>query len=153
MADVATKPLRELIDARREEIMAIVARHHGQSVAVFGSVARGDEQPGSDIDLLVELAPGTRPFEILALGAALEEALGVRVDVGTVAPRRDPHGSAGRGHPSVSRRDASRLRDHLAHRYFDTDHAIIQDVVETEIDPLLQAVRLLLERVDLADDS
>jgi uncharacterized protein len=60
-----------------------VARHHGRSVAVFGSVARGDERPGSDIDFLVELAPGTRPFEILALGADLEEALGVKVDVGT----------------------------------------------------------------------
>lgn len=78
---------------------------------------------------------------------------GVHSTLGRVAPRRDPHGSAGRGRPSVSRRDASRMREHLAHRYFDTDHAIVQDVVETEIDPLLQAVRLLLERVDLADDS
>ena len=83
MADVVTKPLRELVNAHRDEIKAIVARHHGRSVAVFGSVARGDERPGSDIDFLVELAPGTRPFEILELGAELEEALGVSVDVGT----------------------------------------------------------------------
>lgn len=83
MVGVATKPLRELVDARREEIKAIVARHHGRSVAVFGSVARGDERPDSDIDFLVELAPGTRPFEILELGVELEEALGVSVDVGT----------------------------------------------------------------------
>jgi predicted nucleotidyltransferase len=83
VADVGTMPLRELIEARRDEIKAIVARHHGRSVAIFGSVARGDEGPTSDIDFLVELAPGTRPFEILALGAELEDALGVRVDVGT----------------------------------------------------------------------
>jgi predicted nucleotidyltransferase len=83
VADVGTKPLRELVEARRDEIRAIVARHHGRSVAVFGSVARGDERPGSEIDFLVELAPGTRPFQILALGADLEEALGVKVDVGT----------------------------------------------------------------------
>lgn len=83
MADVATRPLRELVDAHREEIKAIVARHHSRSVAVFGSMARGDERPGSDIDFLVELAPGTRPFEILKLGVELEEALGVSVDVGT----------------------------------------------------------------------
>lgn len=83
MADVGTQPLRELVEARRDEIKAIVARHHGTSVSVFGSVARGDEGPGSDIDFLVELAPGTRPFEILALGVELEDALGVRVDVGT----------------------------------------------------------------------
>ncbi len=75
--------MREFVDAHREEIKAIVARHHGHSVAVFGSVARGDEARGSDIDFLVELAPGARPFELLALGAALEAALGVKVDVGT----------------------------------------------------------------------
>jgi uncharacterized protein len=83
VTDVGARPLRELVDARREEIRAIVARHHGRSVAVFGSVARGDEGPGSDIDFLVELAPDARPFEILAIGAELEEALGVKVDVGT----------------------------------------------------------------------
>lgn len=60
-----------------------MARHHGWSVAIFGSVARGDERPGSDIDFLVELAPGTRPIEILSIGAELEEALGIKVDVGT----------------------------------------------------------------------
>jgi predicted nucleotidyltransferase len=83
MSDVGTRPLRELVETHRDEIKAIVARHHGSSVAIFGSVARGDEQPGSDIDFLVELAPGTRPFEILAIGVELEQALGVRVDVGT----------------------------------------------------------------------
>jgi len=79
----STKTLRKLVEAHRDEIKAIVARHHGRSVAVFGSVARGDEGPDSDIDFLVELAPGARPFEILALGAELEDALGVKVDVGT----------------------------------------------------------------------
>src|ERR687897_2023586 len=83
MADVEATPLRELVEARREEIKAIVARHHGRSVAIFGSVARGAERPGSDIDFLVELSPGTRPFEILSIGADLEEALGVKVDLGT----------------------------------------------------------------------
>jgi predicted nucleotidyltransferase len=83
MSDLGTRPLRKLVETHRDEIKAIVARHHGSSVAVFGSVARGDEQPGSDIDFLVELAPGTRPFEILAIGVELEQALGVRVDVGT----------------------------------------------------------------------
>ena len=83
------KPLRELLEARRDEIKGIVARHHGRSVAVFGSVARGDETVGSDIDLLVEFEAGTRPFAILALGADLEDALGVKVDVGTPESLRD----------------------------------------------------------------
>lgn len=83
MSDVAMRPLRELLEAHRDEIQAIVAHHHGHSVAIFGSVARGDEQAGSDIDFLVELEPNARPFEILSIGAALEAALGVKVDVGT----------------------------------------------------------------------
>ena len=81
--------MRELVEARREEIKAIVARHHGQSVAIFGSVARGEERPDSDLDFLVELAPDARPIEILSIGVELEAALGVKVDVGTPASLRE----------------------------------------------------------------
>ncbi len=84
MSDVVQRPLRDLVETHRDEIKAIVARHHGRSVAIFGSVARGDEQPGSDIDFLVELEPGARPIEILSIGVAL----GVKVDVGTPASLR-----------------------------------------------------------------
>lgn len=89
MTDVRETPLRDLVEARREEIRAIVARHHGRSVAIFGSVARGEERPDSDIDFLVELGPDARPIEILSIGVELEEALGVRVDVGTPASLRE----------------------------------------------------------------
>lgn len=81
-------PLRELVELHREEIKSIVTRHSGTSVRLFGSVARGDEHPGSDIDLLVDLEPGARPFEILSIGVELEEALGASVDVGTTASLR-----------------------------------------------------------------
>jgi predicted nucleotidyltransferase len=89
MAGAGTTSLRDLVEARRGEIKAVVARHHGLSVALFGSVARGNAGPQSDVDFLVELAPGTRPFEILAIGAELEEMLGVSVDVGTPASLRE----------------------------------------------------------------
>jgi predicted nucleotidyltransferase len=89
MSDVVMRPLRDLAESQRDEFKAIVTRHHGSSVASFGSVARGDEQPGSDIDFLVELAPGIRPFEILAIGVELEAALGVKVDVGTPESLRE----------------------------------------------------------------
>jgi predicted nucleotidyltransferase len=89
VTDIGTTSLRELVEAHRDEIKAIVARHNGRSVALFGSVARGEERPGSDIDFLVELAPGTRPFQILALGADLEDELGVKVDVGTPESLRE----------------------------------------------------------------
>ena len=45
MTDMAELPLRALVEVRRDEIKAIVSRHGGRSVALFGSVARGDEQP------------------------------------------------------------------------------------------------------------
>ena len=89
MADTAT-PLREMVVSRAADIKAIARRHGAVSVAVFGSVARGEARPGSDIDLLVELEAGTRPIELLALGADLEGLLGVPVDVGTVSSLR-PH--------------------------------------------------------------
>lgn len=83
MTESLTQSLRNLVEANRDEIKAIAARHGGVSVSLFGSVARGDEGPDSDIDFLVEVEPGTRPFEMLVLGAELEAALGVSVDVGT----------------------------------------------------------------------
>lgn len=89
VTDVGVNPLRELVEDRREEIKEIVARHGGRSIAIFGSVARGEERSGSDIDFPVELASGARPFEILSIGVELEEFLGVNVDVGTLASLRE----------------------------------------------------------------
>jgi uncharacterized protein with HEPN domain len=50
--------------------------------------------------------------------------------------------------PGVPWGEIARMRDHLAHHYFDTDHAIVQDVVDNELGPLLEAVRMLLEEGD-----
>ena len=47
-------------------------------------------------------------------------------------------------------RAIARMRDHLTHRYFDTDHAIVQDVVDNELEPLLEAVRSPSARVSAA---
>ena len=53
--------------------------------------------------------------------------------------------------PAVPWKAIARMRDQLAHRYFDTDHAIVQDVVDNELGPLLAAVRSLAEQ--LAGDA
>lgn len=81
MAQVTAKPLMTLVAAHRGELKAIVARHHGRSVAVFGSVARGDEGPQSDIDLLVEFEQGASLFDQVRIGQDAAELLGRRVDV------------------------------------------------------------------------
>ena len=49
----------DTLTARRDEILAIVKRHRGRSISVFGSVARGDDHAGSDIDFLVDFEPGS----------------------------------------------------------------------------------------------
>jgi uncharacterized protein len=65
----------------REEIHRIAGGHGAQSVRVFGSVARDEAGDFSDLDLLVEMTPGRSLFALVALGADLEDALGVAVDV------------------------------------------------------------------------
>lgn len=68
-----------------------MARRHGaRNVRVVGSVARGEQQAGSDVDLLVDMQPGRSLFDVAALHDDLEELLGRSVDVitsGTVRGR------------------------------------------------------------------
>lgn len=90
MAAMGTQ--RDLIAMKREAILDAVHRHHGRSVAIFGSVARGDEKPSSDIDLLVEFDPESSLFDLLHLNEELEALLGIAVDVvsaGGLKPRDD----------------------------------------------------------------
>lgn len=60
---------------------------------MFGSVARGDDTPESDIDFLVEFEPGSSLFDLMDLQEALEQLLGVSVDVVSVGglKERDDH--------------------------------------------------------------
>lgn len=55
--------------------------------------------------------------------------------------------------PDIPWRAIARMRDHLAHRYFDTDHAVVQDVVDNELDPLLRAVRTLSDGMQDIDEA
>jgi uncharacterized protein len=68
---------------RRGAILGLSARHGASNVRVFGSVARGDAQAGSDVDLLVELAPGRSLMDLGALLMDLSDLLGVDVDLVT----------------------------------------------------------------------
>jgi uncharacterized protein len=58
---------------------------------VFGSVASGEDVPGSDLDLLVRFAPGASLFDQVGLAQDLEDVLGVRVDVVSQAGSREGH--------------------------------------------------------------
>ena len=71
----------ELLKARRDEILRAAARHGARNVRVFGSVARGEADERSDIDLLVEMEPDRSLLDRAALWLELQDLLGRRVDV------------------------------------------------------------------------
>ena len=55
--------------------------------------------------------------------------------------------------PAVPWKEIARMRDHLAHRYFDTDHAIVRDVVDNDLGLLAEAVQSLVDRIRRDDAS
>ena len=79
----------ETVESHRDAIHEIAARHRAQSVSVFGSVARGDDGPASDIDFLVEFAPGASLLDLMRIQDDLEELLGCSVDVVSVGGLKD----------------------------------------------------------------
>ena len=74
-------PLRGLVASRREQVLDVAARHHANRVRLFGSVARGDDRPDSDIDFLVDFSLDSSLFDLMRMARELEELLGHRVDV------------------------------------------------------------------------
>lgn len=71
----------ELLRAKREEILATARRNGARNVRVFGSVARGEADSDSDVDLLVDMEPGWSLLDLGGLCYQLEELLGRPVDV------------------------------------------------------------------------
>ncbi len=67
----------------RDQILSLAVKHGARNVRVFGSVARGEERPDSDVDFLVEMAPGRSLLDVGGLQMDLQERLGQRVDVVT----------------------------------------------------------------------
>lgn len=59
----------------------MLRRHGVTNRAVFGSAARGDDREDSDVDLLVDFAPGTDIIDIIGIKRELEDVLGVPVDL------------------------------------------------------------------------
>ena len=65
------------------EVRRLGERYGVRNIRVFGSFARGDARPGSDVDLLVEFVGSQSGFDFARFGDAVEELLGRKVDVVT----------------------------------------------------------------------
>jgi predicted nucleotidyltransferase len=77
--------LRALLRAQREAVNEILGRYGATNPRIFGSVARGDATPDSDIDLLVDLVheAGNELLRVAGIAEELTHLLGTRVDVVT----------------------------------------------------------------------
>jgi uncharacterized protein len=72
---------RDLVTKNREAILALAAKCGLENVRLFGSVARGDDTPESDVDLFVKRQPGSDPYLLLDFMDAMKALLGCKVDV------------------------------------------------------------------------
>lgn len=86
MTEAAARRAVTLEDVRRQrdEIIAIGQRHGVSNIRVFGSVARGEADTHSDLDLLVDVRRGTGVLTLSAFAGRVEELLGVQTQLATV---------------------------------------------------------------------
>ena len=84
------------LQRNRGRIRDIALSHRIVGISVFGSVLRGEDREGSDLDLLVEPTSETTYFDLGAIQYELSELLGLRVDVLTPGSLAARHGSAQR---------------------------------------------------------
>ena len=73
--------IKDILKSKREDILRIAEKYGASNVRVFGSVARGEAVPESDVDLLVDFEPGTSLLDHVALLQDLEVILSLKVDV------------------------------------------------------------------------
>lgn len=75
--------LNKLLQEKREDILRIAAKRGAYNVRIFGSVARGEADSKSDIDIVVDMEPGRNLFDLGGLLTDLQDLLGHDVDVVT----------------------------------------------------------------------
>lgn len=81
----------ESLRAQRAAILRIAAKYGATNVRVFGSVARGEAGPDSDVDLLVDFEPGRSLLDHAGLVIELEKLLERKVEVGTAKGLNSRH--------------------------------------------------------------
>jgi uncharacterized protein len=77
--------LPQRLQGAREEVLAVAHRYGARNLRIYGSVARGQDRPGSDLDLLVDLERGCSLLDVIALRQELEALLNCQVDLAEAA--------------------------------------------------------------------
>ena len=75
--------MTDQLRAQRQTILRLAQTHGARNLRIFGSVARGEADVNSDLDLLVDLEPGRSLFDLGGLTVDLEDLLGCPVDIVT----------------------------------------------------------------------
>jgi len=76
---------KSFIEEKRDIIIRIARAHGARNVRVFGSHARGDSGPESDLDLIIELEPDRSLLDLIAIKLEIEDLVHRKVDVVTEA--------------------------------------------------------------------
>lgn len=86
---VKAENINDILKSKREEILRLAAKRGARNVRIFGSVARGEARPDSDIDFLVDLETGRSLLDLGGLLIDLQKLLGRPVDVVTESGLRE----------------------------------------------------------------
>jgi predicted nucleotidyltransferase len=73
--------ITDLLNFNRAEILRLAREHGAHNVRIFGSVARGEARPDSDIDFLVDMEGGRSLLDLIEFSQDLEELLQRKVDI------------------------------------------------------------------------
>jgi predicted nucleotidyltransferase len=78
----------QAFEAHRPSVRRIVEAHQARNPRVFGSIARGQDTSGSDLDLLVDTTDSTSLFDLATIELELERLIGIPVQVTTAGALR-----------------------------------------------------------------
>jgi predicted nucleotidyltransferase len=72
--------IEDIIGDKREDILRLAAQYGASNVRVFGSVARGEARPDSDVDFIMKFRDDTNIFDMVGLWQDLTDLMGREVD-------------------------------------------------------------------------
>jgi predicted nucleotidyltransferase len=81
MEKQTTKNFDEIVELLKTIKPTLEKKYHLKSIGVFGSYARYEQKPDSDLDILIELSEPIGLFSYIAMERELSECIGIKVDL------------------------------------------------------------------------